>query len=329
MTQGRLRLDGLLQSGSRRVRVLVVGCLFLWGAAAAASGPAEVGLLAPGGTLVVEPSLTYVRTSSEELALEDYVFLPSSAVTIEDLDRDLWAAALTMRYGVTERLTVSARLPYVWREDEVTARGTAEGSPRETTEITGSGIGDVELVARYQLNRDRGTGPVFFAEVGAKAPTGTHPFDLDRTPNGLLEDLPTGSGFWSVRPALIAALLRYELTLFGEASYRWTVKRDFGGEHGEVDAGDVAAVRVGLDRQFLETYGMVLAYEHGIVTRPEVEGRKVEGSETLHVGVFTVGWYHRPVGFLGWNLDLSVRITQDAPNFVFSFSVPLSVPLFR
>ncbi len=333
MTEGRLRLDGLLQGGSRRVRVLVVGCLFLWGAAGAqtatGAGPAEVGLLTRAGTLVVEPSLTYVRTSAEELALEDYVFFSSPALTIEDLDRDLWIGALALRYGVTPRLTVSASLPYVWREDEVAARATAEGSPREETEVTGSGIGDVEFGARYQLNRDRGTGPVFFAEVGAKAPTGTHQFEIDRTPNGLLEDLPTGSGFWSVRPALIAALLRYELTLFGEVSYRWTLKRDFGGGDGEVDAGDVAAVRLGLDRQFLGTYGMVLAYEHGIVTRPEVEGRKVEGSETLHVGVFTVGWYHRPAGFLGWNLDLSVGITQDAPNFVFSFGVPLSFPVFR
>ncbi|MDW7710946.1 MAG: hypothetical protein SCH98_10755 [Deferrisomatales bacterium] len=328
MTEGRLRVGRRLHRGSRRLRWALTGCLLLWGAAAAASGPAEVGLVVKGGTLVVEPSVTYVRTSAEELALEDYVFLPIPGATIEDLDRNLWSAALELRYGVTSRLTVAARLPYVWRDDEVTLRADAEGAPRETVELTGSGLGDVEFGTRYQLNRDRGRGPVFFADVWAKAPTGEHQFEIDRGADGLLEDLPTGSGFWSVRPALTAALLRYELTLFGEASYRWTVKRDFGGTHGEVDPGDVAAVRVGLDRQFLEKYGMVLAYEHGVVTRPEVDGRKVEGSETLHVGLFTVGWYYRPGGFLGWNLNLSARITQDAPSFVASFSVPLSFPLF-
>jgi hypothetical protein len=97
-------------------------------------------------------------------------------------------ASLAMAYGVSHHLTVSAEVPFVRRDD--LREGTEQGVERLGSV---SGIGDVNLLAKYRLTEGEGFG---FALIGGvKMPTGsTH----RRSPDGvrLETEHQPGSGSW-------------------------------------------------------------------------------------------------------------------------------------
>ena len=104
--------------------------------------------------------------------------------------------SLSISYGVSHHLTVSAELPYVRRDD--LREGTHEhagGAAVNGVEQLGTvaGIGDINLLAKYRLTEGEGAG---FALIGGiKLPTGsTH----RRSPDGerLETEHQPGSGSW-------------------------------------------------------------------------------------------------------------------------------------
>jgi hypothetical protein len=173
----------------------------------------QPGILTPRGKYVLEPSLQYSYSSSNRVALVGYTIIPAlliGLVDVREVKRNTLTGALAFRYGLSNRLELEAKLPYVYRSDSTISREIFTGSASERVFSTsGKAMGDVELGARYQLNEGGASKPYLIGSMRFKSRTGKDPFDVvtdcatrcvgNTTGTGLPLDLPTGSGFYSLQ----------------------------------------------------------------------------------------------------------------------------------
>jgi len=172
------------------------------------------GVLTRKGNIVVEPSLYYAYTSNDRVFLDAFTFLPAIAIGLIDLrsvKRHSFIGTLGARYGVTDRLELEFRLPYVYRNDTQRSRPVSIGAGvDETFNASGNDIGDLEFAGRYQLNSGAGGWPILVGNVVATAPTGKSPFDIkfvqaQGVPGATFPtELPTGAGYFSFQPSITA-----------------------------------------------------------------------------------------------------------------------------
>lgn len=113
------------------------------------------------------------------------------------LDMDMEMLMFGAMYGVTDDLSVMAMVPYLWMEmDHVTRSGVNFTTRSE-------GIGDIGLLAGYDLYRARGH--AIKVTAGLSLPTGSTD-ERDDTPAGADRILPypmqTGSGTFDLLPAI-------------------------------------------------------------------------------------------------------------------------------
>ena len=79
------------------------------------------------------------------------------------------------RYALTDRLEVEGRVPYIYRNDRVTTLSQNSQTTTQTFNLEGRDIGDVEMSARYQLNRGRNGVPLFVAGAPREVRHGHRP----------------------------------------------------------------------------------------------------------------------------------------------------------
>ncbi|MEO7232925.1 MAG: acetate kinase, partial [Polaromonas sp.] len=80
----------------------------------------QPGILTPKGKYILEPSVQYVYSSSNRVALVGYTIIPAlliGLIDVREVKRNTVTGALTTRYGLTNRFELEARLPYVYRSD--------------------------------------------------------------------------------------------------------------------------------------------------------------------------------------------------------------------
>ncbi len=85
----------------------------------------QPGILTGKGKLVLEPSVQYSYSSSNRVALVGYTVIPSlliGLVDVRELKRNSLTGALTLRYGLSNRLELEAKVPYVYRYDSTVSR---------------------------------------------------------------------------------------------------------------------------------------------------------------------------------------------------------------
>ncbi len=182
------------------------------------------GILTPRGTFYAEPELS-VSTSTDNrfffrgTEIADAVLIGFIEAT--DTDRRAATARLGLRYGITGRFEVDARIAGVYRDDRVI------GVEIDTTndfvrDLEGGGLGDIDIGLKYQINQGRNW-PYVIANVRAKAPTGKGPFDVNRDASGVETELATGSGFWTVEPSLTFILPTDPAVVFANVGYQYNM----------------------------------------------------------------------------------------------------------
>jgi hypothetical protein len=163
------------------------------------------GLSSGGGMNVISPDtldeghgavgfrLTYTRPDQRSDA--ELQALAADHIHAHNTDYNL-NASLGAAYGVTHELTISAELPYVRRDHLREGAHSHDGGEtiNEVEQLGNvSGIGDLNLLAKYRLTRGEGAG---FALIGGlKVPTGdTH----RESPDGerLETEHQPGTGSW-------------------------------------------------------------------------------------------------------------------------------------
>ena len=295
--------------------------------------PEHVGVLTPKGRLVFTPSLDYVRSSSNRLVFRGVEIVPGiqlGVIEANDADRDSAVATVALRYGLTSRLEVEARIPYVYRHDRVTTLAQRDETINRTTELDGQQIGDVEVSARYQLNEVRPGRPIFVANARIKPPSGLGPYDVGYDEFGVATSLATGSGFWAVEGGLTMLYPSDPAVIFASISYLHNISRDIdkdiGGAHvGRVEPGGSISGSLGFGLALNPRFSVSFGYSHSYIfpTKTQI-GTTIQESNSLQVGSLLMGWSYRLSDRMTLTNNFEFGVTSDAPDMRVVVAAPMS-----
>lgn len=289
------------------------------------------GVLTPRGKFVLEPSLQYAYSSNDRVALTGFAIIPAiviGAIDIQSVNRDLFIASLTGRYGLTDRLEIEAKVPYVYRQDSTTGRPLIQNSFNDSVfNAQGSGLGDVEFTGRYQLNRGGPDSGFYVASLRFKTTTGKGPFDVPTTmPFEHLvvqSELPTGTGFYALQPAITALFASDPAVFFGGASYIWNIKSHVSDAVGDFDPGDGFTVNFGMGLSLNERASFSIGYEHDVFFKDKQNGQYITNAQTEHLGTLLIGYSYRLTRKTSFSLTLGVGVTNQAPDMQLTARLPV------
>ena len=338
--------DADAEAGPRPVQV---------GAAPAAESQAPVvaalfeqpGILTQPGHYVLEPSVQYGYSSSNRVALVGYTIIPAlliGLIDVRETKRNTVTAALTGRWGMSRRLELEMRVPYVYRSDASISREFLQGTASEKAfNSSGRSIGDIELAARYQINQPKGNMPYLIGGLRFKARTGKDPFDVvtdcvtrcvgNTSGTGLPLDLPTGSGFYSLQPTLTWLFPSDPAVFFGGISYthnfgRSNISRQvLAGEReyiGSVKPGDVLGINFGMGLALNDRSSFSVGVELNSVGRTKQNGLVVPSSVRTQLSSLLLGYSYRYSDRTTLNVTVGAGLTRDTPDLSLSVRIPMS-----
>jgi len=294
-------------------------------------------MLTPRGQWVLEPSLSYVHTGSLEVSIEGFTIIPAVAIGLIDVsetERDTSSSGLALRYGLTNRVEIGVKIPYVHREQRIRRRDILEGTDLDTLITSdGSGLGDIELGINYQFNTtDRGR-PFFIGDLRFKSRSGKDPFEVERREildeegrriGDILLEQPTGSGFKGAQASLTMIFPSDPAVIYSSVSYLYNFERDVGGSYGVVRPGRVVGASIGLGLSLNDRTSISFGYDHSIVYRTEIE--LDSGLDPLferrHVGTLMWGLSHRMTA-RSLNVSIGVGATEAAPDVQVALRFPV------
>ncbi|MDE2465208.1 MAG: transporter [Alphaproteobacteria bacterium] len=305
------------------------------------------GVLTPRGTLSLEPSIEFDHVSTNQLIFRGISIVQGLLVGVidaSDVRGDTTIAALTARYGLTNRLELEAKVPYLYRQNsETDIPATSNAHPFQSY-TTGHGIGDVEVAAHYQFNSGAGDWPIFVGNFRYKTDTGTGPFDVlfDQS-NGAPLALPTGSGFAAIEPSLTFIYPTDPVVLFGSVEFdhsfgtneNKTVSQTCGPQNnqacvvGEVTPGDAFGATLGMAIALNESTSLTLGYQHYYIGGTTVMLDNTPSKSTaLQVGSLLVGGSYQVNSHVGVNFTTQIGATRDAPDVRIMLRIPIALNLF-
>ena len=301
------------------------------------------------GQLTAEAQLDYTRADRNRAIFRGIELVESVLVGVFDVNesrQDVLTAALGLRYGLTDKLEVGARLPFVYRSDAsilapIAGSTNNDGAATIDSSAKGRGIGDIELSARYQLAGARRGWPFLIANLQAVAPTGTSPFSVPRDESGRALRAATGAGFYGVSPSITAILSTDPAVLFGTLGYTWNAPRTVMTrippvQIDRVDPGDALSASVGIGISLNQRLSFNLGYAHSWAfgTKTWTRAYNNQGnlgpemtskSRDLQIGRFLFGVTYRASDRASINWSVEVGATDDAPDVRTVLRIPFEV----
>ncbi|MDQ6640376.1 MAG: acetate kinase [Pseudomonadota bacterium] len=303
----------------------------------------QPGVLTPKGKYVLEPSLQYSYSSSNRISLVGYTIIPAiliGAIDIREIRRTTVTGALTGRFGVSNRFELEAKVPYVYRADTSVGREILQGTASNSIfDTTGHGLGDVELTGRYQFNDGGLERPYYIGSLRFKSRTGKDPFEVQTSKNvigfrddGVQTELPTGSGFYGLQPAVTMLYPSDPAVFFGTVSYLYTFARsnvsrntDNGPEFlGKVAPGGIFGFNFGMGLGLNEKSSFSIGYDHASVGKTKVEGSAAPDSVRVQLGTLLLGYSYRLGDKRTLNVSLGAGLTRDTPDVTLTVRMPMT-----
>ncbi len=314
----------------------------------------QPGVLTPKGKFVIEPAYQFGYSSVDRVALVGYTVIPAILIGLIDA-REVKTTTqigwLTGRYGITDRMEVELRVPYVWTNEDTISREIFTGTAADNAFGTsGHGLGDIEATIRYQLNVGGPDKPFYVGWFRVKSNTGKDPFQvttdciqrcvenvlsevpLSVTGTGLPLQQPTGTGFWSLQPGVTWLYPTDPIVLFGNFSYLYNIPRDNVERHvllggveqlGKVQPGGIVDLSLGMGLSLNEKASMSIGYEQAFVGPTKQNGSRVPGSTKIVLGTLLIGGSWRFDEKRTLNFTLGVGVTRDTPDATVTVRVPM------
>lgn len=288
----------------------------------------QPGILTPRGSFAIELSLQYAYASSNRVTLVGYTVIPAiliGLIDVRSVNRSTVIAAMTARYGVSNRFELEGKLPYVYRNDSTVTRAFGGGANQESaSSASGSGIGDAEFTARWQMNDGGVETPFYISYLRVKTRSGDSPFDVELDDNNLQKTLPTGSGFYGIQPGLTAIFPSDPAAFFGGVSYQFNLGRNAGANYGSVDPGDVFGINFGMGVALNEKASFSLGYDHSVIGRDEINGATAPSATVVQLGSLLLGYTYRLSDKRSFNVSLSSGLTEDTPDMQLTLRWPMN-----
>ena len=295
------------------------------------------------GQFTAEASVEYSRADRNRALFRGIELVDALLIGVFDINesrQDILTTTAGLRYGISDRLEIGVRLPFVYRSDtSILTPVAGEESQTVDSSSDGNGIGDLELSARYQLLSARAGRPFLIANLQVVVPTGTSPFDVPRDASGRQLEAATGAGFWAIAPSITAILPSDPAVLFGTLGYT----KNFGDDVGtaippviidRVEPGDALSGSFGLGVSLNQRTSFNLGYAHSWVFGTETRTRLIEPgpndpgpitmtSRDLQLGRFLFGVTYRLNERANLNWAVEIGATEDATDLRTVIRIPI------
>ena len=299
-----------------------------------------------GGKFSVETGLTYSRYDNRQLILNGFLALDSIFLGNINLDRikaDTWTLDVTGRYNFNQRWQFELNVPVVYRESTYQSGGANNGAAGVTSEETVTRdptLGDVHFGIAYKFLDESVNTPDAVLTLRVKAPTGEEPFGIklrqvqSNTNLFVPDELPTGNGVWSVTPGISLVKTYDPAVLFGSLSYTHNLEESFDDisstvnveTPGKVKLGDSFQIGAGIAFALNEKMSMSFSFSDLIQRKSKLKPNGGDWqsvvSSDANAGYFNVGMTLAATDNLTIVPNLSIGLTDDAPDFTFSLKLP-------
>lgn len=299
------------------------------------------------GQLTGEIQADYARADRSRAVFRGIELVEAVLVGVFDINenrQDVLTASTALRYGLTDRLEIGARLPFVYRSDTsivapVSGSTNNDAAATIDSSVNGADIGDLELTARYQL-LDGGNGrPYVIGNLQGVFPTGTDPFAIPRDEFGRSLRASTGAGFYGISPSFTAILPSDPVVLFGTLGYTFNLGKSVNTRIPPVnityvDPGDAISASAGIGISFNQRTTLNLGYAHswafGTLTRtslleptPSWSDMRETTSRDLQIGRLLFGVTYRVSERASLNWSVELGATEDATDLRTVLRIPI------
>lgn len=302
----------------------------------------QPGVLTPKGSFVLDTSLSYTQNSSNSVSVVGYTVLPSLIIGLiraSDIDRTTLTLGLTGRYGITNRLEVEARIPWVYRSDSISERDLNSGSNQASLRtVDGSDLGDIEAAFKYQINMQQA--PYWIGSLRFKSTTGKSPYDVPVNNLNDFEELPTGSGFPSIEPGISMIMPIDPAVIFMNFSYIWNIKDDVevditvtdeDDQNAQdirvdtIDLGDTIGFSAGMGFAVNPKFSFSIGLSHKTILKSKINGSTANDAKLLQLDSLSFGANYAVDRDTTINIGATAGLTADAPDFQLSVRVPYTL----
>lgn len=304
----------------------------------------QPGVLTPKGQFSFETGVQYAYSSSNRVSIVGYTIIPAltiGLIDVREVRRNTFTGNVTGRWGVTNRMEIEAKVPYVYRSDDQLTRPLNLGAGRDDLySSTGQGLGDVEATVRYQFNETTVDKPVYIGSLRFKSRTGKDPFavltDTTQAPelitNRIETELPTGSGFYTLQPGLTVLYPTDPAVFFGGLNYQYNFARSGVTMNttqgqvnlGNVDPGDVYGYNFGMGLALNERSSFSLGYDGASVGKTKINGADAINASRIQLGTLLLGYSQRLTNATSLGLTVGVGVTRDTPDVTLGLRLPMS-----
>jgi hypothetical protein len=278
------------------------------------------GVLTPKGEIVIDPSIEYDYWSQNQLGVNGFQIIPGITfgnIFVTRFEQNITTAAVTLRGGVTDRLELNAKIPYVYNAGS-TSSLVPLGTSAQLLSVSANGadLGDIQFGASYQFNSGESGWPIFVGNFLFKTVTGISPFEVPivtvNDPNGQFlagtpQKLATGTGFYALMPSVTVLLPTAPGVLFANLQLQHNFARTqpiqdrAGGPATPVNLqpGESPAITFGIGFALNDRAALTLSYQQTHVFTAYANGRSITGSPYSY-GTFNFG--------LGYQISQSTRL---------------------
>ncbi len=298
-----------------------------------------------GGKFSFETGVTYTHYDTRALVLNGFLALDSIFLGSINLDRvkaDNWTLDMTARYNLAQRWQFDINVPVVYRESTYSSGGAggAGASTSDETVTRDPEIGDVNVGVAYKFLDEDETWPDAVATLRIKAPTGKDPYGIKlRQVEGndnlsVPESLPTGNGVWSITPGISLVKTFDPAVLFGSLSYTYNMQDSFSDISpqvnskvpGDVKLGDSWQIGGGIAFALNEKMSMSFSVSDQFARKSKIkpdggDWQSISNSD-YNAANFNIGLTFAATDNLTIVPNLSIGLTDDAPDFSFSLKFP-------
>jgi hypothetical protein len=300
------------------------------------------GVLTPKGQIVIDPSIEYDYWTQNQLGVDGFQVIPGITfgnIFATRFDQNITTAALTLRGGVTDRLELNVKIPYVYN-----AGSTSSLIPLGTNaqllsvDASGASVGDVQFGASYQFNSGESGGPIFVGNMLFKTITGISPYQVpiinSNDPNGQFlagtpKKLATGTGFYAATPSLTVLLPTAPGVLFANLQLQHSfartqpVQNTAGGRATRINLqpGEAPAFTFGIGFALNDRAALTLSYQETHVFTAYEDGQAITGSPYSY-GTFNFGLGYQISQSTRFNLSVGIGAGPNTPAAKVLFEIP-------
>jgi hypothetical protein len=272
------------------------------------------------GALEMTPSLRYMNTNRNELLLRgvdliDTIFI--GTIEVGRIKRRVLTAAYDMRYGLSDRIQLSLRIPYQRAERTRLLEPEVQRELGEPTELDTSsgGLGDIEAGVSVHALREGRWLPDLILSANLKSDTGRSPFEVDSG------ELSTGTGFWGLRFGGTFVKVSDPAVLFLNGGYFYHHKKDDVGPYSEVVPPDSWDVGLGFSYALNPFLSLTTRFSTTFTEKTEINGLEIDGSDQVSA-ILSFGASYALSGRTGLDIGADIGITDDSPDFSVRVSTP-------